>query len=280
MKMPIRIAAWAVVALICANVGVCTAAESDRSLIREQKTVIVDGEPETWRLQWASEPVPVCGVADRDVSLTCPCSGFSYGEQAPLVLVRIRADGKTERLALGPLFQKDHPVVGVGEGPVPLRRWAPVESGPDSDWQHFDDADFESQVARRPLWEVMKLADFDHDGQATEFLLQVDTLPCGKHQMVLVGVSRANPHLHTFASAEDPNKPLILGDWEWNALRDSSHPIDVVDWHCQDHGSDTQWKVHLSAESGVIHAAKTSRQCPDPTHSTAYHELLKLNQLY
>ena len=63
-------------------------------------------------------------------------------------------------------------------------------------------------------------------------------------------------------------------------MRESFQPIDVIDWHCQDHGSDKQRKVHLSAELGVIHATKTIRQCPDPTQSPAYRELLKLNENY
>jgi hypothetical protein len=143
-----------------------------------------------------------------------------------------------------------------------------------------DDDDFEARVAQRPLAHVMQMADFDHDGQATEFLFQVDTLPCGKHQMVLVGISKSNPHLHFFSSKGEPRKPLILGDWEWRALRDSPRPIDVIDWHCQDHGSDKQWRARLSADSGVIRVVRTFRQCPDLTQSEAYREIMKLNELY
>src|SRR6185312_170165 len=81
------------------------AAANEPALVREQKTVIVDGKPETWRLQWDEKPTPACGAEDADISLTCPCSGFAYGEKAPLELVRVRADGKTERLELGSLFE-------------------------------------------------------------------------------------------------------------------------------------------------------------------------------
>jgi hypothetical protein len=143
-----------------------------------------------------------------------------------------------------------------------------------------EDDDFEARVARRPPAEIMQIGDFDHDGQATEFLLQVDTLPCGKHEMVLVGISKADPHLHFFSSSDEPSNPLILGDWEWHALRDSPRPVDVVDWHCQDHGNDTLVKLHLSAISGVIRVVRSTRACPDQTKSRAYREILKLNQLY
>jgi hypothetical protein len=257
-------------------------AADDPALVREQKTVMVDGKREIWRLQWGAKPSPICGVEEADISLTCPCSGFTYAEQAPLALIRIRSNGQTERLELGSFFQEDNnPVVGAGGGQAVLQRWAPIEADqPDNDWQHLGDDDFAARVAQRPLADVMKLADFDHDGQATEFLFQVATLPCGKHQMVVVGISKANPHLHVFSSQDNPNQPLILGSWEWQALRDNAGSVDVIDWHCGDHGSDQQWTVHLSAAAGSIHATKTARQCPDPKLSEAYKEMLKLNDIY
>jgi hypothetical protein len=255
-------------------------AADDPSLIREQKTVMVNGKPEIWRLQWEAKPTPACSQDDAAVSLTCPCSGTAYGEEAPLALIRIRSDGVTERLELGPLFD-NAPVTGTAAKRAALQRWAPiVTAGPDSDLQHMDDQDFAARVEHRPETDVMQLADFAHVGQATQFLLQVGTLPCGKHQMVLVGISTGNPHLHVFWSIEKPDEPLILGSWEWEALRDSAGPVDVIDWHCGDHGSDQQSRIHLSANAGGIHVARTSRDCPDPTKSEAYKEMLKLNELY
>jgi hypothetical protein len=262
-------------------IAITQAAADESPIVREQKTLIVDGKPEIWRLEWERKPVSVCGAEEEDMALTCPCSGFAFAEQAPLALVRTRADGTTERLELGSLFEKDNPVVGAGDGQAILQRWAPVETaGPNSDFQHAFDDHFAAKVARRPMVDVMKIADFDHDGRATEFLFQVATLPCGKHQMVLVGISKSDPHLHIFSSAENPQTPLILGDWEWAALRQSSGPVDVIDWHCQDHGNDQEQKVHLSASSGLIHASMTSRQCPDQTKSEAYKEILKLNEMH
>jgi hypothetical protein len=132
MQMPRPSARLADVLALCVYAGIGIAAEGDPSLIREQKTVIIDGKPEIWRLQWGSKPVPICGVGDRDVSLTCSCSGFAYGEQAPLALVRTRSNGETETLELGPLFSMNNPVVGAGGGRAILRRWAPAESGSDT----------------------------------------------------------------------------------------------------------------------------------------------------
>lgn len=172
----------AFVALFLMYVGVSAAAERDPSLIREQKTVIVGGKPEVWRLVWESKPVPICGADGRDVFLTCPCSGFAYGEQAPLALVRTRADGVTETLELGTLFKKDNPVVGAGGGRALVRRLASTETGPDSDWKHFDDDNFEAQVARRPLSPVMEFVDYVHRLRA---VTQCSPLPVAENQRFL-----------------------------------------------------------------------------------------------
>ena len=257
-------------------------ATGDRPIIREEKAVTVEGKAEIWRLEWKTKPTPACGADDAEISLTCPCSGFAFGEQGPLTLVRIRSDGSTEHLELGPLFEKkDNPVVGAVNGQAILQRWAPIEStGSDGDFERAHENDFATQVASRPVADVMQFSDFDHDGQATEFLFQVATLPCGKHQMVLIGVSKANPHLHVFASAEKPDEPLILGSWEWEALKESRGPIDVTDWPCGDHASEVEWRVHLWANSGVIHATKTHAYCAKVKQSSVYPEILKLNDLY
>lgn len=278
---PRNIAAAFMISLtLSISTGATATAADDWPRIREQKTVVVNGKPERWRLEWERKPTPACGADEQDVSLTCPCSGFAFGEQGPLALVRVRSDGKTERLELGPLFGMDGDF-GAGNREAVLQRWAPIETGgPESDFQHALDDDFAAKVAKRPDVDVMQFADFDHDGQATEFLLQVNTLPCGKHQMVLVGVSKANPHLHVFSAAEKPEEPLVLGSWEWEALRQTRGPIAVVDWNCGDHGSEKEWRVRLSTDSGVIHASKTSDYCADVKQSPLYPEILKLNDLY
>lgn len=166
--------------------------------------MVVDGVAETWRLQWELYPDVVCGADEAEMSLTCPCSGFAYGEEGRLTLVRTRPGADSERLELGPLFiHEELP----GSGPAVLRRWPPRPVGPNSDFDRGADESFVSQVRLRGSTDVMKLTDYDRDERATEFLLQVGTEPCGKHQMVVIGVSRRNPHLHVFSSVEHPQRP-------------------------------------------------------------------------
>lgn len=107
------------------------------------------------------------------MDITCPCSGFAYGERGILDLVRHSEGRGDERFALTPLFQ-------VGESPISgeippnsteavLQRW-PVLS---ADFSARDSVEFGRQVRTRKAVGILKLGDYDHNGQATEFLLQV-----------------------------------------------------------------------------------------------------------
>jgi hypothetical protein len=222
---------------------------------------MVDGVQETWRLQWHKAPTSVCGTDSPSVSGTCPCSGFAYGEQGELVLVRLRSGAEAERLELGPFFIHEQL---PGEGPAMVQRWPATLKDMDIE---DDDPEFMRAVVNRGLTDVMRFADYDRDGRATEFLLQVGTLPCGKHQMVVVGISKQNPHLHVFSSAENPEQPLVLGAWQWEALLKSHGPIKTFNWACADHGSEYEWVDVVSARHGLLHDVRTSRKCSE-AHQT------------
>lgn len=226
------------------------------ALLREKKVVVVDGVRETWLLRWDRQPTAVCGAEEGDVSLTCPCSGFAYGQQGELSLVRLRPAAKLEKLQLGQFFIRDEL---PGDGPAVLQRWPPDLDRDISAGEN--DAEFIHAVVKRGLTDLMKFGDYDHDGHATEFLLQVGTLPCGKHQMLLVGISKQDPHLHAFSAVEKPDAPLVLGAWQWEALLRSRGTVRTINWPCGDHGSEIEWTDAISAENGVLHDVRTSRKC-------------------
>lgn len=243
--------------------GVAASAANRTDLIREQKVVTINGIAETWRLEWTAPPQNVCGADEGDVSLTCPCSGFAYGEEGHLALVRIRPGEMTERLNLDRYFLPDW-LPTSGAGPAVLQRWPPLEIGPDNDFKLYARSSVEGfvrAVERRSQTDVMKLADYNHDGWRTKFLLQVGTLPCGKHMMVLVGISKKDPHLHVFSAIQHPGKPLVLGAWEWAALLKSKGPVSVITWHCGDHGSDTESKDVLAAQDGAFSVINQRLEC-------------------
>jgi hypothetical protein len=160
---------------------------SERQLVREEKTVVVDGVSETWRLVWREIPKPVCTEPEPPW-----CDGFT--ETGDLDLVRLRPGEHEERLNLNQVLSEDS---------VPLQQWVP--SG--------NETDLEPDAKKTlPVADVMQLGDYDHDGRATEFVLRLPFLgPRFGERAVLVGISKNDPVLHVFSSMLPPS--------EWERIR-------------------------------------------------------------
>lgn len=224
--------------------------------IREDQDLVIDGVTETWRLLWKVLPKSYCGADASDAAPTCPCTGFAYGESGDLYLVRMRSGTEIDRLHLTPLFKEQEAAV--------VRRWPQDEK---RDFKLAEREDFSSLVSKRPTVHVMRLEDYDHDGKPTEFYLQTETLPCGKSVGVVAGVSATNARLHVFGTASNPSQPLYLQRREWQALRDASGPVNIVDWPCGDHGSDTQTEIRLHWSAAGIDGIRREYTCPSNTQS-------------
>jgi hypothetical protein len=242
--------------LVVLLTGMSASAENPTPVIREEHKVVVNGVEEHWRLEWANPPKPACSPDEPDIWSTCPCSGFAFGQRGNLVLVRKKPGGQEERFALTQLFDGEFDAPGdLGE--VVLLRW-------DVDKKDMDKSkspDFAARVRARPIATVMRFGDYDHDGRASEFLLQVGTLPCGKRMSVSIGVSRHNPRLHVFSTVEHPDRPLVLQAWQWESLLEAKAPIKVVDWKCGDHGDVAETELELSADENGIHATNWMYDC-------------------
>jgi hypothetical protein len=228
-------------------------AEYPSAMVREEQHLIVNGQNETWQLKWASKPKPNCGVDDVESSSTCPCQGFGYGEGGDLFLVRIRDGVEIDSLHLTPFF------TGTIDKAAVLQRW-PFSN---KDFEDSGRPGFVSRVKNRAVVQVMRIADYDHDGQSQEFYLQTEALPCGKSTGIVVGLSQTNPRLHVFGTVMHPSKPLILQKREWQALRDASGPVDVVDWRCADHGADTETRVRLRWSDKGISGVRGEYTCAE-----------------
>ena len=225
--------------------GVSAADTAD--LLREQKTVVVNGVKETWRLEWAAPPQSVCGAEDVAAAQSCECAGYAYGEAGALSLVRRRPGVPIERQGLGSFYKNT--TLAEAKDLAVLPRWPPIPAtahNEDDDWHHASDWNFLRRVQERPATEVMRLADYNHDGAANEFLLQVDTQPCGTPAYVLVGVSRASPHLHVFASADAPDTPLELSARVWEAVRRAAGTVRVIDTTCTEGNEGTESTVTVT----------------------------------
>jgi hypothetical protein len=241
----------------------CAQAAELADLVREQRTVLVNGVYETWKLEWETLPAPACGPDDVAVALACPCSGFAYGEAGRLSLVRLRPGATRELLDLTGFYR--HGLVPVPDNLAVLQRWLPVPAtahDEDDDWHHASDLDFVSRVHARGAAQVMRIGDFNHDGQASEFLLQVGAQGCGRHLMVLVGVSKYNTHLHVFSSAEAPDVPLELDAPTWEAVRTSAKPIRALESRCDGQAGQVETQVRVEARHGIFHVQRATHPCP------------------
>jgi hypothetical protein len=228
-----------------------------QSLVREEKPVVVDGATEVWRLVWKHPPKPACPPDDAD-SFTCPCSGFAFGERGQLDLVRLRDGNEIERLALTPLFRD----VPVDPPEAVVSRWERLEQ----DTIAVDALVLERRIRARPVSDVMDLADYDHNGGATEFFLQTGTIPCGKREGVVIGVSAKDQHLHVFGSLLHPTKPLYLRKEQWEGLKSSAGPVRVRDVACGDHGALSETEIELQATGEGIRAYRLEYGCDAGNH--------------
>lgn len=237
-------------------------AGNPRPVVREEVNIVIDGIQEQWRLEWAEAPVPACGLENEDW-MTCPCTGFAYGERGRLNLVRKRPGLAEEHFPLTPLFQSssDLPIPNADHAEAVLMKWEPQPQ----DLDNSEQPGFFSEVKARPPVRIMRFGDYDHDGRSSEFVLQIDTLPCGKKMSVVVGVSKNNNHLHAFSPVSRPEVPLILQSRHWEMLRTAQGIIDVVQWPCGDHGYDG-WEIFtLQADKGSIQATKKRYDCNGQT---------------
>lgn len=234
--------------------GLVIAACRGAALVRQEIDVPVAAAHERWRLEWRRPPKEVC-APETDYATACPCTGFAYGEMGSLRLVRARPDTPEEQLVLDSLF-------GYGDNPADsglaaLQRWPVL----DSDWEAKDRHELGVEVRKRVPASIMSLGDYDHDGRATEFLLQVGTEPCGKREAMVIGVSSAQPHLHAFTSVAHPRTPLVLEVHIWQALLRASGPISAIEWACGDHASDTETNVRLTATPAGFAGQRRTYDC-------------------
>lgn len=229
-----------------------------REVVREQRSFTIVGVKEVWRLVWRGAPkeAKACGSEDPDGATTCPCMGFAYAQVGDLVLERQRPGGRPERMPLSPLFAESDMQENTKGPAAMLTRWparlSDIDSSPTAATIHV-----------RPSVRIMRLRDYNHDGIAGEFLLQVDAGPCGHRALVAIGITRDNPHLHALTAAEHPARPLTLSPSQWEALARDPHPGTLIDVPCGDHGGEEQTAIALRADHGRIHATRITNICPE-----------------
>lgn len=238
-----------------------TLAPSADTTIRERRAVTRAATQETWELRWRSTPSLVC-TPDEPLWITCPCHGFEFGEAGDLEVVRRRNGRDVDRLHLTPLFAgRNQP--GWETGMAALRRWPELPADRDAfikaDPDERELAAFARAVTTRGSVSVLAMHDYNGDGAATEFLLNVGTLGCGEPEAMVVGISDKHPTLHPFGTAEHPDTPLVLRRMQWDQLR-TSNPYRAVTWQCRG-PEEEQVEVAISVDEKGIHAREKRFAC-------------------
>jgi hypothetical protein len=223
-----------------------------QAILREEKKVIVDGVTETWRLEWIRPPVPACMDSTW---ASCACAGFSFGEKGDLDLVRTRPGAPDERLHLSPLFD---------DGDARLPRWVVLpEEATQESAARLAKKPTVAEIQKRELVPVMKLADYDHDGRATEFVLQIAAYACGHTPSILVGITKTRG-LQAFPAGDKPNEPLTLesaADWEKVKAK---LPLTIASIKCggPSAGVAEESSIKVVKTDAGLRATEEKRPCP------------------
>ncbi|MBM7119448.1 hypothetical protein [Archangium primigenium] len=241
-------AGWIAVGLLAASGGAGGTARAG-PVVREEARVRVDGEVERWRLVWRAPPRLACFEME---GVTCPCEGFAQGEAGALEWERERPGTAPERLDLTPLFGPAEP----GAAPVEavLRGWAvsPRDAGLAPERQA-------EALRGRPRVRAMVLGDYDHDGQAREFVLQTQASGCGLREAVLLGVDKAG-RMRALGTVAHPGRPLVLAPGTWARLLRAAS-VTAVQTPCGDHGSQGEEVLRVRADARGLHATREVYAC-------------------
>lgn len=238
---------WLAVGVVLgAGVGVARS----KAVVREEIRVKVDGVTERWRLEWREPPELGCFEVE---GVTCPCEGFAQGERGDLELVRSRPGRPVERLPLTPLFGP--PGQGEERPQAMLRGWEPAEGD-----GALPPGERRRVLQRRQRVRAMVPGDYDHDGQAREFVLQTQAHGCGLREAVLIGVDRRDGRVRALGTAEHPGTPLVLEPETWALLRASAR-VESVETPCGDHGSELERVLRVLADDKGLHATSELYQC-------------------
>jgi hypothetical protein len=220
-------------------------------VLREQLNVRVGAITEHWRIQWRDPPFTSC-MEDWG----CPCAPFQHAQHGQADLIRSRSGKPDEAFSLSDIYDDglDKPARGLSEATLPA--WPREE--------HDDDADdvkaMATTIQSRKMLKLMDLHDYDHDGQATEFILPIGGVGCVFHHYVAVGLSRRNPQLHVLGTARHPDAPLELSHAGWQTLKRGGGTY--VESSCGNHGSDEQIEIALQANRDGIRGATLIYKCP------------------
>lgn len=185
--------------------------------VSESRAVVVDGVEETWRVRFVTPSRAPEELPDSERS--CPRAFEARFDRGRAVLERMRDGVVVDRF--------ENPC-GSTDGEECARRLL-------IPWRVTASRDRRVDAGRLPRVTYLDVADYDHDGRATEFAAELGELVCGHAEAVIIGITREHPRLHVLRWADGGRMAMTSGRGGWEPVRASARG-DVVTWRRGDHG--------------------------------------------
>jgi hypothetical protein len=191
--------------------------------IRESRMVMVDGVMEEWRVRFISPSGAYPSIPPDEWN--CIESFYNHFDRGDAVLERLRDGVVIERI--------DHlPCAEGSYMPCPYSLLIPRHAVP----YPFDEASATAATLEHLPWITwLDIADYNHDGQATEFAVNVGRIACAVQVSLVVGVTRDRPRFHVLRWANGDTMSNAVDQTWWDDVRDRSRG-EHVSIACGDHG--------------------------------------------
>lgn len=218
--------------------------------IAEEHRVLVDGVEEVWRVRFTTPPrLPEPLPEDS----TCVERYWERFDVRRAVIERVR-DGEVVDRLMNPSSGLDNDdVVPLAEAVlVPGRVGLPVGQ------RRLTLA--ESERLPRPT--VLSIGDYNHDGQATEFVLDMGPLVCGNDYSGVVGLDQRHRRLHVLEWGAPARTFMVGVNIDWEAVRASASG-DVITWSCGNHFYDGEDHLRWAPYNGSLRMSTYTIEYPD-----------------
>lgn len=211
--------------------------------IREQRRVVFGGVEEVWRLRFTGASTAPTMPPPNE--WTCPDRYEAQFDAGAVVLERLRG---------GVVIEAVTAVEGGNEE---------IGGGIAAFWQVPNvDEDPPPRDIGNPWETLLDIGDYNHDGDASEFVLPGAHICCGHAVSLVVGVTRDHPRLHVLTWSDGGMMSLPNDRERWEAVRARPRG-EVITWGCGDHASPHEERLRWWPGRGGLRVANPVRRCPE-----------------
>lgn len=211
---------------------------------------MVDGVEEEWRVRFVTPPGENPPLPEDEWN--CIDGFFNRFDRGHAVLERLRDGVVIDRL--------DDPCGPSGGGQLCASRLLiPRHVAPDTPGRRSLPP---ATTDRLPWRTWLDLADYNHDGQATELAIDVGHLACGVEVSAVIGITRGRRRLHVLRWADGQEMTLAVGAAWWDEVRASPRG-ERLTIACGNHGYDGEQRVRWWPAAGGLARRVVERAMPE-----------------